>query len=205
MLHKEILTSKQKALLPLVNKFAHDFGLVGGTAIALHLGHRRSIDFDLFSSKSFNNLAIQRKILRHHKISRVVVSTQGELTLMVKDIRLTFFEYPFKINYTVKVYENIKMPDLLTLAAMKAYALGKRSKWKDYVDLCFVMRKYHGIKAVAGKARLIFGQEFNERLFRTQLSYFNDVNYSEKVTYLPGTSMSDNTVKRTLTKFSLML
>ena len=45
-LHPEILTKEQKELLPLVKKFYKDFGLVGGTAIALHIGHRESIDFD---------------------------------------------------------------------------------------------------------------------------------------------------------------
>ena len=50
-MHEKILTEDQKNLLPLVAEFSSDFGLVGGTAIALHLGHRRSIDFDLFSKK----------------------------------------------------------------------------------------------------------------------------------------------------------
>lgn len=51
-LHKEIITKEQSKLLPLVAEFSKDFGLVGGTAIALYLGHRRSIDFDLFSQKN---------------------------------------------------------------------------------------------------------------------------------------------------------
>ena len=48
-MHKEILTDEQINLLPLVQLFNKDFGLVGGTAIAFHIGHRESIDFDLFS------------------------------------------------------------------------------------------------------------------------------------------------------------
>ena len=52
-MHKEILTETQIKLLPLVAEFSKDFGLVGGTAIALHLGHRRSIDFDFFTTKEF--------------------------------------------------------------------------------------------------------------------------------------------------------
>jgi len=52
-MHKEILSPAQAKLLPLVKKFNKDFYLTGGTAIALHLGHRRSIDFDLFSGKEF--------------------------------------------------------------------------------------------------------------------------------------------------------
>ena len=53
-MHKEILTAKQTGLLPVIKTFSKDFGLVGGTAIALYIGHRQSIDFDLFSLKMFD-------------------------------------------------------------------------------------------------------------------------------------------------------
>ncbi len=49
-MHEEVLSDKQINLLPLVREFKREFYLVGGTAIALYLGHRRSIDFDLFKS-----------------------------------------------------------------------------------------------------------------------------------------------------------
>ncbi len=61
-MHKEILTKKQIELLLLVKKFIKNFGLVGGTAIALQIGHRRSIDFDLFSLKEFESTKIRRVI-----------------------------------------------------------------------------------------------------------------------------------------------
>ena len=50
-MYKEVLTKEQVELLPFVAEFSKDFGLVGATAIALHLGHRRSVDFYLFSLK----------------------------------------------------------------------------------------------------------------------------------------------------------
>ncbi len=50
-MHKEILSKKQIDFFPHLKKFSNDFGLVGGTAIAFHLGHRQSIDFDLASLK----------------------------------------------------------------------------------------------------------------------------------------------------------
>ena len=57
------------------------------------------------------------------------------------------------------------------------------------------------------KARAIgkelFGGEFNEKLFRTQLAYFKDINYAEQVTYLPGFETSDEVVKSALVEFSL--
>ena len=57
-MHKEILTEVQNELLPMVKSFQKKFTLVGGTAIALHIGHRESLDFDLFSREPFRNYEI---------------------------------------------------------------------------------------------------------------------------------------------------
>ena len=68
---KNILTANQLKLLPLVREFSRDYYLVGGTAIALHLGHRRSIDFDLFTSRRLKKQSIKRTIGRHTDASRL--------------------------------------------------------------------------------------------------------------------------------------
>jgi hypothetical protein len=97
----------------------------------------------------------------------------------------------------------IDMPDLLTLAAMKAYALGRRAKWKDYVDLYFIMRDKFGIKKICAAAKKIFGVNFNEKNFRVQLTYFKDLDYSEQVDYLPGFKVDDRVIKKALTEWGL--
>ena len=97
------------------------------------------------------------------------------------------------------------MPSLLTLAAMKAYALGKRAKWKDYVDLYFIIRDSYSVPEIIKKAKDIFGNEFNEKICREQLAYFKDINYSEEVRYLKGFEVSDKIIKKGLTDFSLNL
>ncbi len=203
-LHKEILTDEQKDLLPLVRKFSKKFFMVGGTAAALYMGHRRSIDFDLFSLEPFSNIDIRRKILRIRRIENTLVNRSGEFTVTVKGVRMTFFHYPFRtVKSKTAFYDVIKIPDLLTLAAMKAYALGQRAKWKDYVDLYFVMEKYRGIGVIIKKARKIFGSEFNEKMFRAQLAYFQDIDYSEKPIYMKGFEMKDDVIRKGLINFSL--
>lgn len=202
-MHKEILTKKQTELLPLVKSFAKDFGLVGGTAVALHLGHRRSIDFDLFTKKEFDNLKIRKRILKFKKIERVLRDEVGQYTIVIDTIRFTFFYYPFTINFSEHFKNVIKLPDVLTLGAMKAYALGRRAKWKDYVDLYFVMKKYSGIEKVIKKAKQIFAHEFNEKLFRSQLAYFKDIDYTEKIIYLKNFEMDDEVMRKELIHFSL--
>ena len=64
------------------------------------------------------------------------------------------------------------LPDLLTLAAMKAFALGGRGKWKDYVDLYFIFKYHYTFDQVTDKAIRLFGDAFNEKLFKQQLAFF---------------------------------
>ncbi len=203
MLRKEIFTNEQLDLLPLIKSFSGDFGLVGGTAIALHLGHRQSIDFDLFSLKDFDNQKIRRKIVKFNKISQIIRDETGQFTLLISKVRFTFFHYPYPIIFSQDFENIIRLPDLLTLAAMKAFALGRRAKWKDYVDLYFVTCQHHGIGDICEKANEIFGNEFNEKLFRSQLAYFADINYSEAVTFMPGFEVGDEKIKKDLIEFSL--
>jgi len=202
-MHKEILTKRQAELLPLLKSFSKDFGLVGGTAIALHIGHRRSIDFDLFSPKKFGNLSIKNKISKFKKIDETIVNKLGEYTIFINGVKLTFFHYPYQIEFSENFGNTIKMPNLLTLAAMKTFALGMRAKWKDYVDLYFIIKYHFTIKDISRRANKIFGLEFNEKLFRTQLVYFKDIKYTEEIDYLRGFEVSDKIIKKQLTEFSL--
>ena len=203
-MHKEILTEEQIKLLALVKKFSRNFGLVGGTAISLQIGHRRSIDFDLFSLKKFNNGRI-RQIIKDsgHKIGKVYKDEIGQYTFFVNGVQFTFFHYPFAIKFSKDFGGVLKMPDLLTLAAMKAYALGRRAKWKDYVDLYFIINKYHSIEKIIKRAKEIFKGEFNERILREQISYFEDINYDEEVEFLPSFKIDDKKIKKSLVEFSI--
>jgi hypothetical protein len=201
-MHKEILTEEQLNLLPTVGKFSRKFGLVGGTAIALQIGHRQSIDFDLFTDKPFNNLSIKRKILQKHTIQKTYKDEEDQYTFLINGVQFTFFNYPFKIDFSKNFEGIVKIPDLLTLAAMKVFALGQRAKWKDYVDLYFIIKKYHGLEKISKKAKEIFGGAFNERIIREQLAYFDDINYSEEVIFMPGYEVDEKTIKKDLVEFS---
>jgi len=193
-MHEEILTPSQHELLPLIKTFSNKFGLVGGTAIALQIGHRRSIDFDLFTNKHFFNSDILEKIRNKFTIEEVFVDKPNEVTMLVNKVKITFYKYPFGINYKIELKDIIKIPDLLTLAAMKSHALGRRAKWKDYTDLYFIFKRF-SLKHVVKHTKKIFKGEFNEKLLREQLAYFDDIDYSEEIDYLPGKEVSDEEIK----------
>jgi hypothetical protein len=95
------------------------------------------------------------------------------------------------------------MPDLLTLASMKAFALGGRNKWKDYVDLYYVIKNHFTVEQISEKAELVFGSnQFNSKLFKGQLSFFEDIDYAEEVEFMPGFEVSDDEIKEFLIEIS---
>ena len=183
-MHNEILNNDQRDLLLLVKLFKREFYLVGGTAIALNIGHRRSIDFDLFKMNTLQPNKILKKIDSANKQYIVTRRVSEQLNLTIQNVKFTFFQYPYPIVSSCDFDGIIKMPDLLTLAAMKAFALGRRSKWKDYVDLYFILKNYYSIKQISEKALFIYSDLYSEKLFRAQLSFFGNIDYSESIEYL---------------------
>jgi len=196
-MHTQIFNSNQTALLPLVKLFRKEFYLVGGTAIALHIGHRRSIDFDLFKYKPLKPKNIIDTISGFKYPYVVTRRVTEQLNVTIHDVKFTFFQYPYEINATEKLIDILRLPTLLDLAAMKAFALGRRSKWKDYVDLYFLLKDHYTVNQISDRTTLIFGQLFSEKLFRAQLSYFEDIDFSEPVEFL-SVPVPEETIKEFL-------
>ncbi len=202
-MYSGILNSNQKELLPLMEQFKREYYLVGGTAIALYIGHRRSIDFDLFKLSSVNHKKNLDKIRTTAFPYSVTRRVQEQLNLMVNNVKITFFQYPFEIKANNNFERYFRLPSLLDLSAMKAYALGRHSKWKDYVDLYFILKQHFTIKEISNRANEIFGELYSEKLFRSQLCYFDDVDYTELVDYTIDNPPSDDDVKQKLTEIAI--
>ena len=179
--------------------FRREYYLVGGTAIALHLGHRRSIDFDMFKTSSINHKKNLDKLAESGFPYTVTRRVAEQMNLIVNDVKVTFFQYPFPVDSTERLESFFRLPSLLQLAAMKAYALGRRSKWKDYVDLYFLLNEHFSIEEVSACATTLFGELYSEKMFRAQLCYFEDVDYTEEVDYIIPSPPSDEKVRNTLT------
>ena len=202
-MHSEIFNDRQRELLPLMSQFRREYYLMGGTAIALYLGHRRSIDFDLFKPSSINHKRNLEKISAlpfDHIVTRRVAE---QMNLIVNDVKVTFFQYPFPIEATTKFETSFRLPSLLQLAAMKAYALGRRSKWKDYVDLYFLLRDHFTIADISAAATQVFGELYSEKMFRSQLCYFEDIDYTEVVDFLSPNPPTDSEIKQELTEIAV--
>jgi hypothetical protein len=201
-MHEEVLSPKQKALLSLIGSFSDKFCLIGGTAVALQLGHRTSIDFDLLTTSELKTNDIRNQIGKSYSIETVLIDETNEFTLVIDGVKFTFLKYPFEVYAEINFKNIIKMPDLLSLGAMKAYTLGRRAKWKDYIDLYFIIGRF-SFKELLARAVQIYGAEFNEKLFREQLAYFEDIDYSEKVDFVKGFETEDKKIKDKLIEISL--
>jgi hypothetical protein len=200
-MHLNVLSPQQAELLPLIRRFRRSFYLVGGTAIALHIGHRRSIDFDLFTAAQLSKSKIRGVLREWPEPARVLHEDVDQLHVLLNHVKLTFFQYPYDVPHGMDADGFAHMPDLLTLAAMKAFALGRRAKWKDYVDLYFLLTGHHSIERVSAKADELFGGDFSGKLFREQLCYFDDVDYTESVDYL-GAPTPDERIRERLIELS---
>jgi hypothetical protein len=196
-MHKEILSGNQLDLLPLVKQFAREYYLAGGTAIGLYVGHRRSIDFDLLKFNALNHKKNVSKISASGYPYSVTRRVTEQMNVTIGDVKLTFLEYPFKIDAKNKFEDSLRLPELIDLAAMKAYALGRRSKWKDYVDMYFILKYSCSIEQISKRAIRIYDQLFSEKLFRARLSYFDDIDHSEPVEYLVPV-VSEDEIKKIL-------
>lgn len=179
------LTREQKALAGNLLPKLSGFYLVGGTALALQIGHRRSLDFDLACSEQINSFDLERKLIsKGFKIEQVFTSTIDEFSILIQETKVTFFYFPFDVAHDTNwSHGQIEMPDIVDLGAMKAYALGRRNQWKDYVDLYFLLKFRHPLQSIIESASKMFSSNFNEKLFREQLCYFEDIDFSETIDY----------------------
>lgn len=192
---KEVLTKEQIKLLPLLQKFSTDYYLAGGTAIALQIGHRRSIDFDLFTEREIKRTQIKNIIESSgYPTTDIIFEASDQLHIVIAGVKTTFFQFPHVVVATEKIDNIIKMPKLLDLSAMKAYALGGRAKWKDYVDLYYILKNYYTFSEIVKRAYELFNHFFNDKLFKEQLTYFDDIDYSEEVEFI-GESISQDEIK----------
>jgi hypothetical protein len=202
-MHLEILSKEQIELFPLLNEFKRNFYVVGGTAIALHIGHRKSIDYDVFKYGKLNRTAIFDKINKFdfHLLKSFIEFNQ--INLVVNHVKFTFFSFPYKIPADCFVERSFKIPNLLDLAAMKAFALGRRAKWKDYVDLYFILKDFFSIEQVIFRTSELFGDDFIPKQFRAQLGFFGQMDYSEPVEYLIPNPPSDEEIRQFLIQESI--
>lgn len=179
-MHPEAIPKENRHIFPKLSNFS-DFYLAGGTALALQIGHRISVDFDLFSAQEISKqlLIKVKKVFQGSQID-VSVNNLDELTVFIGKVKITFLKYPFPIISGFVEYQNIKLLNVKEIAASKAYTIGRRGSFKDYIDLYYIIsQKQSDLNEIIGIAEKKYSNEFNARLFLEQLVYFKDISDEE--------------------------
>jgi len=176
----DILPEAQRRLWPELEGTPGDFTLYGGTAIALRLGHRQSIDFDFFAQTSFEPDALLTKI-PYLKGAVVRQSSPNTLTTTVErngGVQVSFFgglglgqvEAPDFIKDL-----NLAIASLIDLAGTKAKVIIQRVEPKDYIDIHALMTK-GGVPLanMLAAASVIFGPQVNPLDVLKAIAYHQD-------------------------------
>jgi len=175
-MHPEALTKIGTTLFPSLSRF-NDFYLVGGTALALQIGHRVSVDFDMFGSNELSRTLLA-KVGRVFPGRAIVPSVNNpeQLNVTIDGLKTTFFWYQYPPVLPLATYRGVPMASVAEIAAMKAFAIGQRGTYRDYVDMYFLLKENHvSLPHVIELADRKFGNEFNHRLFLEQLIYLEDI------------------------------
>ncbi len=175
-MHQEALTNKGKEIFSKLKDFP-GYYLAGGTALALQIGHRISVDFDLFSSENIpESLLTKVKRTFNQASISVAVNNPDELTVFIDDTKTSFIKYPFPVLLDLVDIDGVSALSAKEIGATKAYTVGRRGSFKDYVDLFFILRdRLSSLEEIINLADRKYGDEFNGRLFLEQLAYAEDI------------------------------
>ncbi|MDO8559396.1 MAG: nucleotidyl transferase AbiEii/AbiGii toxin family protein [bacterium] len=171
-----ILDQKRLKLLPLFKGFKKDFYLGGGTALALQIGHRDSVDFDFFGSKEIDtkNLFIGlKKIFKERNILKIQEEDNTLAVLADDTVKMSFFGYPYKLIDKITEEKNIRLASIQDIGCMKLSAITSRATNKDYIDLYYILQRISLKDLLEGASRKFY--DLDRNLILKSLVYFKDV------------------------------
>ncbi len=169
-MHYEVLDKKTKKIFEKFSFLKDSFYLAGGTALALQLGHRRSIDLDFFSDEPIKKTLLEKVELEVAPVDSILVNNSKELSIYIEGVKITFLHYPFIHKHEFVKTNTVPLASIAEIASMKAYALGRRASLKDYIDLYYILSLGAiNLISIIHDAISIYHDAFNDRLFCEQL------------------------------------
>ena len=180
-LFTDIFPPQQKEIYPqLAECQKYDFILFGGTAIALQLGHRLSVDFDFFRLKPFDETVKTFLINFKNQLSAKIIQNElNTFTLQTPNgVKISFFgniAFADKNNIVQDDNHILQLADLTTLLATKLKTINDRAEWKDYTDIAHILKSqktslYDGLKVFSQ----IWHNEIPPQQILKALLYFDD-------------------------------
>ena len=129
---------KELMQLPILENFA----LVGGTNLSLKLGHRLSVDLDIFSNQDFESDLIIPAIKTRCNNFQVLRQTKRSFAGILDDLKIDIVLHPYPYLYELEEIDSIRFLSIPDIVAMKLNAISKRGAKKDFYDLAFLLDLY---------------------------------------------------------------
>lgn len=174
-MHKEAIDQRTKRVWNKIAKsgIADRFYLAGGTALAVHFGHRKSIDLDFFSQEDFSTSDLKRQL---SKIGKIVLlgEADGTLHITVDHVMVSFFRYGYSLLFPPVKFEGLTLADERDIAAMKLDAVSSRGSRKDFIDIYELLKKYTLAELIEFFEKKYAGIEYNMLHILKSLVYFDD-------------------------------
>ncbi len=171
----ESIAKPAKLILEKIGKSqaVKDFYLAGGTALAIQLGHRESIDLDWFSRKDFSNDGLKKAMADLGRFE-LTGESPGTIHGMLDGVKVSFFHYDYKLLFPFISFKGINLADERDIAAMKIEAISSRGGKKDFIDIYFLLKKYK-----LGELMGIFEKKYKDIKYNKlhllkSLTYFYD-------------------------------
>jgi hypothetical protein len=157
----------------------YGFYLAGGTALALQIGHRISLDFDFYTQRKFDSQKLYK--LLEKKLKKVILLGKEENTLWVKiqNVSTSFFQYPYPLIFPL--IQEKDFPPLASkedIAAMKIIAISERGAKRDFVDIYFLLKEFP-LEKILNWVKKKY-PNFNIYVALRALTYFADAEKKQK-------------------------
>ena len=176
----DLLPPPQRRLWDELAAIPSEFVLYGGTAIALHLGHRQSVDFDFFGDRLFDPATLEVSIpfMTAATITQRAPNTLSGIVDRGGPVRLSFFGVPAIPRLApphVAPGNGLRVASLLDLAGTKASVVQQRAEARDYTDIAAILGDGRiDLSTALASARAIYGPRFNPQITLKALSFFDD-------------------------------
>ena len=203
------VTMHSKCLLPQAHKLLttlknitnkYNFVLAGGTAFALQIGHRISVDLDFFSEKQFSTDALYRELQKAGLKAIVQQETEGTLTAMVNEVKVSLLHYPYPFLDKRLLWKGIEIAGIIDIAAMKVMAITQRGAKRDFVDLYFILKDIPFRKIAENMIQRYGADRLNPVNIGKALAYFSDADIDPDPQYCGKEKPDWNSIKKFFVK-----
>ncbi len=175
-MHYNILDEKRRAILPKLSELKSEFYLAGGTALALQIGHRDSVDFDFFTQDNIDTQELFEKVIDIFTEHKVLKTQEEHNTLSIvidNNIRISFFTYKYPLIGSLIDEPYLHLAPIEDIACMKLSAITSRATNKDYIDLYFILKQMN-LEELLELAKIKF-PNLDTNLILKSLVYFDDL------------------------------